>query len=155
MKCFVYINDKVKTFDCRFEELPKEYKNYPVLQYKTNRMSCTEWTQLYNSNWEIKEADYFNPVRLIDPLKEEMFLNSSYIPDIVEHIFKIISFPNWEIAGKFIELEKKLKEKDNQVNLLKRENEELKREIEELKGKITKRNRLIKRLRKNSQVVII
>jgi len=154
MRCYVNVNGKIKIFNCSFEELPKEYKNYPVIQHKENKMSCAGYSGLFNSNWQL-EDNYNERIKLIDPLKEERYLNSLYLPDVVKDIFKIIDFPNWEVASKFTELEKELKEKNNQINYLERENERLKEEIEKLKRKINKRNRLIKKLRGNCRAIII
>ena len=153
MRSYVYVNGEVKTFDCSYKDLPEKYKSFPVLQYKTNQMSCTGYTALFNSDWQV-EKSYNEKVKLIDPDKEVRELGL-YLPDYVKYIFEIIEFPNWEIAGKFTELEKKLKEKDNQIDFLKRENERLEEEIKELKRKINKRNRLIKKLRGNCQAIII
>lgn len=153
MKCFVNANGSIKVFNCSFKELPENYKNFPTIQYKTNQMSCTGYSAIFNSNWKLEDS-YNERVRLIDPNKEVRELGF-YLPDYVRYIFKIIEFPNWSIADKFLALEKSLKEKDSKINYLERENERLKEKMGVLKKKITKRNRLIRKLRGNCQAIII
>jgi len=151
---YVKTEKGTKQFDCEHENIPKKYKNLSAICYDDYNGKV----YLENCNgWKICQGNNFpkTPVALIDPQNQKKYLDDWYVLTEIENIFKITSFPNWDIAEKFLEKEKEMEKLKNNINYLEVTIKEKEKEIKELKEKIRKRNRLIRKLRGNCQAIII